>query len=138
MSSLSANRTLLLMKSRKRLLTGSHCIARSFVSDNKSPIAQEAGRLLMLQFKTFSVMGSKDFLTRSSGRKLCSHERNVSICAVDELQREGHWRGTVHHVHGRHSSGGFQQNPRSERWSLMEGYNININGMILKLPRVLC
>jgi len=90
MSGSSANRTLFSVKSRKGLLTSSHRVAGAFASGNKSPIEREAGRLLMLRYKTCSAMGLRDFVMRSSGWRSCGQERNVSIYAVDELQREGH------------------------------------------------
>jgi len=90
MSNSSAVRTLFSMKPTKRLLTGSHHVEGAFVSENKSPIAREAEKSLMLRCQTHSAMGLRNFLKRSSGWRACDQESDVSIYVVCELQREGH------------------------------------------------
>ena len=90
MSNSSAVGTLFSMKPSKRLLTSSHHVKGALASENKSPIAQDAEKSLMLRYQTHSAMGLRNFLKRSSGWRACGQERNVSIEVVDELQREGH------------------------------------------------
>jgi len=100
MSNLSMVRTLFLMKQTKRLLTSSHHVEGAFVSKNKSPIVREAEKSPMLQYQTYSVMGLRNFLKRSSGWRACGQESGVSINVVDELQMEGHLHGMFHDAHG--------------------------------------
>jgi len=84
MSCSSTIRTLFSMKSNKRFLTSSHHV---FAGANKSPIAREAEKSLMLRHQTHSAMGLRNVLIMSSEWRSCGQARNVSIYVVDELHR---------------------------------------------------
>ena len=88
-SSSNADRAPFSMKPSKGPLTSPHRVAGASASDKDGPIARDAVRSLMPRYQKRSVMGSREFLTRSSGWRSCVQERNVSIHVVNELQREG-------------------------------------------------
>ena len=87
MSSSSANRTLLPLKSSVRLLTSLHLAAEAFTSESKSCTARGAGRSSMWRYRMRSAMGLRVLLTRSSGGSSFGQERKVSVWSMSSRGR---------------------------------------------------